>query len=415
MACLINVWTVRLFGKSLFSRISSSTISAVNAVLWVFDLCLILSGTSLLIRDLRIRKGVFALTWLTGLNLFLLATNPVFAGHFMFLRIGLVLVIMVTALNAFYHLVIKNDRAGSFIRNLGTGLFTLTLLFLLLEGAFMFIPRSHRINDSLASKMWFAKYWHTNELGYRDKEFVEKSGGKKRILLLGDSFAAGHGIKKSSDRFGNLLEAKLGEDHEVYNLGVNGSYPDDELDRFRMFPFKADQLVLCWFVNDIHVASEKSGEPFIGLKNKSRRNVISLLHGSYFVNYLYWSFSHEKEPEAYLEFLKAAFVNNKIMHVHREEIIRIAIMARKKRMKFSVALFPMMEDVKGSAFAIGPMKKMLDDLGVKYCDLQPALEQYKSSELIVNKMDAHPNEFAQKIIAEELYQFMTAEVLSDSI
>lgn len=60
--------------------------------------------------------------------------------------------------------------------------------------------------------------FETNALGLRDDEIVA-TGGRYRILLLGDSFTSGYGVERGA-LFADLLEREL--DVDVVNAGVGG-------------------------------------------------------------------------------------------------------------------------------------------------------------------------------------------------
>jgi lysophospholipase L1-like esterase len=65
----------------------------------------------------------------------------------------------------------------------------------------------------------------TNSAGFRsEREFVERSTGKKRLLLFGDSFTAGDGVANKY-RYSDLMETLL-PDVEVYNFGLPGTGTD---------------------------------------------------------------------------------------------------------------------------------------------------------------------------------------------
>jgi lysophospholipase L1-like esterase len=68
----------------------------------------------------------------------------------------------------------------------------------------------------------------TNSHGYRDTEHTPaRPPGKRRIVLLGDSFAMGWGVERQQ-MFSSLLE-RLVPDLEVINLGVAGYGTDQEV------------------------------------------------------------------------------------------------------------------------------------------------------------------------------------------
>ena len=74
--------------------------------------------------------------------------------------------------------------------------------------------------------------YRTNSRGFRDREHTfEKSPGLKRILVLGDSFTEGFGVREE-ERWASLLEKKWADGVEVVNLGVRGY---DILQEYKLF------------------------------------------------------------------------------------------------------------------------------------------------------------------------------------
>src|SRR5207244_483904 len=69
----------------------------------------------------------------------------------------------------------------------------------------------------------------TNQAGQRaQREFTrDKPEGKKRLLVCGDSFAAGQYVS-NEDRFTELLERRL-PDWEIINVGLEGTGTDQQL------------------------------------------------------------------------------------------------------------------------------------------------------------------------------------------
>jgi len=63
--------------------------------------------------------------------------------------------------------------------------------------------------------------YHANSLGMRDKERTLKSHGKKRVVVLGDSFIEGWGVA-SEDRLSDRLERMTRLEH--LNFGTSGSF-----------------------------------------------------------------------------------------------------------------------------------------------------------------------------------------------
>lgn len=71
-----------------------------------------------------------------------------------------------------------------------------------------------------------------NSEGYRDIEHPEDPGGRKRVLVLGDSLVMGYNVALE-DTLPRALGRELGEGWEVRNQGVYGYGPDQSFLRLR--------------------------------------------------------------------------------------------------------------------------------------------------------------------------------------
>lgn len=81
--------------------------------------------------------------------------------------------------------------------------------------------------------MEFSHAIRTNSAGFRDDETsFERTGSRRRILLLGDSFCMGDGVERE-EGIADRLERRL-PDTEVINLAVNGYGTDQELLLYEM-------------------------------------------------------------------------------------------------------------------------------------------------------------------------------------
>jgi len=93
--------------------------------------------------------------------------------------------------------------------------------------------------------------FRTNSLGLRDKEFpIERTPGRCRIVVLGDSFTWGLGVK-AEDRFTGILEKEHPE-WEVFNFGVPAYGTDQELllwEKHARF-YQPDLVILSLYSND---------------------------------------------------------------------------------------------------------------------------------------------------------------------
>lgn len=123
----------------------------------------------------------------------------------------------------------------------------------------IFIPNMD-ISDT--SFEWNVRY-HINEDGFREKSGIkEKAKDVYRILILGDSFTEGFGIRQDK-RFSSLTESLLnknGRKAEIINLGVRGYNLAQYYCVFQRAyeKYKPDLVIIAAVSADLDVVSEAS-------------------------------------------------------------------------------------------------------------------------------------------------------------
>src|SRR5262245_24638820 len=92
----------------------------------------------------------------------------------------------------------------------------------------------HDSTDALSlsrtTKLWYQRHWNRNSDGVRDNVEYARAirPGKRRVTFIGDSFAAGHGVKNVDDRFANLIR-RAHPDWEVHVIAESGWDTGDHL------------------------------------------------------------------------------------------------------------------------------------------------------------------------------------------
>src|SRR5262249_29644370 len=103
---------------------------------------------------------------------------------------------------------------------------------------------------------WFERHVHENEAGFRDslEHYAKhKQAGKKRLVILGDSFTAGHGIADVEKRVAHRLRGSL-SDWEIHIHARPGWDTLHELKEVRKLAddtYEADAVLLAYCLNDI--------------------------------------------------------------------------------------------------------------------------------------------------------------------
>ena len=323
-------------------------------------------------------------------------------------------------------------------KNMYVTIVALLMVFSLLEGVFMFMPRSYGKGEpeNLSERLWFAKYWRTNSLGYRDDE-IDASAieGKKKIIILGDSFVAGHGIEDPKNRFSNLLESKLGDAYKVFNLGINGADTQAEFNKLMNFPVKPDVLILAHYVNDIErvpqdIASLKIIEPTRSVYQAGFINDNYLVKNSYLLNYLSYKFSgtkkifsgEERSITDKEELLKprnkdnyqSFYLRENMFREHQKNLYQFVLLSRREGIPLVVLLLPETWDETidfTEEYVNVPLSKFFRGYQIPVMDAYQLFKDTPIESRVVNANDAHPSPLIHQKIADALFKTLTTNRL----
>ncbi len=304
----------------------------------------------------------------------------------------------------FYYGIIKPKAKGLFA-NILTLVIPLSLVLILIEIVFMYVPQSHEGVLSKASQIWWYKYWQpVNSFNYRDKE-PDTTSGKIKVLVLGDSFAAGHGIESLDDRFSDILEKKLGSDkYVVYNLGVSGSDTRDEAERLEKYPVKPDILILQYFPNDIERVAREGGlsltgtEPYADLKGPLN----TLIKRFYLPNFIYWQLPHTSFS-TFEDFVQKAYTDSTILAAHYNDLSRIKQVADRAGAPMYTVFIPFLMQAEQSETYTKPVAEFLQKEGVKTIFIADEINKTEPKDRIVGKNDGHAGPKVNHIMADKVY------------
>lgn len=317
------------------------------------------------------------------------------------------LLLVIEVLRIFYYGIVKS-KANKLISNIATIVVPIFVTLVFLEIIFMYIPQSHEGVLSKASQIWWEKYWKpVNSLGYHDKE-VTQEPGKKHVLVVGDSFAAGHGLKNVDDRFSNILEAELGKDkYTVYNLGMSGADTRDEAKRLLEFPVKPDIIILEYFPNDVDKVGIEKGlslsasETYADIKSP----ITTLVSRFYLPNFIYWQLPHTGFS-TFENFVQKAYSDTTILNAHLRDLSTITNYKDSTGAKMYAVFVPFLSQMEKSAGYTKPVEDFLKSKGVTVVPLNDGINRIPVKERVVGKNDGHASAAVNKLIADRLLEAM---------
>jgi len=318
------------------------------------------------------------------------------------------LLLVIEILRIFYYGVVKSKAKG-ILANIVTIATPLIITLIFLEIIFMYIPQSHEGVLSKASQIWWEKYWNpVNQLGYHDKEVTATAAGKKQVLVIGDSFAAGHGLKSVSERFSDQLEDKLGKSqYTVYNLGVSGADTRDEAKRLEEFPVKPDVIVLQYFPNDIEKVGREKGlslsgaAPYGDLKGP----MATLVKRFYLPNFIYWQLPHTAFS-TFEKFVQTAYTDTTVLNAHLRDLSKMVAYKDSTGAKMYAVFIPFLFQLDKSAAYTKPVEDYLRAHGVTVVTLNDGIAKIPEKERVVGKNDGHGSAVLNGLIADRLFEAM---------
>lgn len=266
---------------------------------------------------------------------------------------------------------------------------------------------------SLVAKRWFLVYPELNSLYCRDREWTEvKPADVRRIAFVGDSFTYGWGINDEAGRFTNLIQkqfdAKMPGRVEVMNVAWSGWDTRDELGAVHdmIQDYDVDEVVLCYLPNDLEtlIPTPKEFDP----KKPPASRYINVDH-SFLLNYLYYRLLSRSAPSvvSYWDWLADGYGDTKIWAEQERLFDQIVEQCGARDVRLRVVLMPflMTQGDRYDAEKIhAQVTAAFQARGVQVLDLLPAVQGIDPKTLIVNSHDPHPNEAANRLFADEIWE-----------
>lgn len=321
------------------------------------------------------------------------------------IRVSLIFICIGLIGQIFYVFVLQNNIKDRY-KNRLLGIFTLVVLVFTLELIFMFIPLIHSSLIPHSSRIWLGYYWNPiNNYGYRDNEINEREAlNHKKIIILGDSFVAGQGIKTIENRFSNLLDKKLSEHYQVINLGQSGSDTRQQYKNLKKFPIKSNLVILSYFGNDIEdliPLPDNLFEPYDDLYPVFQ----FLIRGSFCLDFIYWQLPHSYSAN-YTDLFFNYYTNNKVLKRHFVDLKKFIDLSKEENYQLVVVIFPFIDQIAKSKNYIGVITNFFSKYDVPVLDISQFIEPIPVTKLVVSRYDRHPSEYLHKLVADSLFSFL---------
>ncbi len=301
------------------------------------------------------------------------------------------------------------QRRAPRLRSLARGLlityFLLLFVFAAGEIYFRYFFAESENVTTYASLNWLERYFHKNSLGFRDREWTPADyAGKKTILVTGDSFTAGWGIKDPADRWSDVLAQHLGDGYAVINLGVYGTATPEQLNILKSYPLKnPDVVIMQYFLNDIDYALLQQGK----LPNPQPEP--AWVGGSYFLDFLWVRLLSRFFDPSYNEdwwgVNYAAYDNYLYWDVHKQEIQDYIDYVDSIHARLIVVIFPNMLDPVRSIAYVDRVAQVFQASGhTEILKLFDQAAAWSPQDRMVSPRDTHPSVAFDHLVGDLLYK-----------
>jgi hypothetical protein len=286
-------------------------------------------------------------------------------------------------------------------------------------------PENHEHYFSIAPRRFDAiARWHPwavesryNDLRFRDLPPAPKAAGVYRVVIFGDSFTEGQGVKEEDTLarvLGEMLEEQQPGRFEVRNCGRRGldfpkllegfegalRYEPDLLiyalvlnDAVRSPEFQARQTYINDWILDRERLPDQTEAPPGLLRSRTWDLVADRVNA--------WRVGRET-TRWYLEMWGEGNLEGWLT---TQQIIRDMDRRQNRQGRFLVAAWPLfvgLEEPYPFASVHETIGRFCLGAGIPWFDLRPVFLGHRSAELWVHPVDRHPNERAHRMAAEAL-------------
>lgn len=269
---------------------------------------------------------------------------------------------------------------------------------------------------------YFARQWARaneggrNALGFREREVQPKRIGVTRIVVVGDSFTYGQGVRRE-ERFTERLDQALGPAVDVLNFGTPGANYERHISNMALALELADPdiVLLQWLFNDVQLEGVHPPRP-VNLAGPLHR-FFQPYSAAYFIanrgfTQLQWDLGLAPARTAYYEQFADPAGDPAV--AARARLETVLDLPRAAGLPHAIVLWPGSLADRNFTFDAALFDQVMAVCaarGVACLDLRPALTAAPEAlPLAVSIYDTHPSAGAHAVAAEALLPVLRALV-----
>ena len=241
--------------------------------------------------------------------------------------------------------------------------------------------------------------------------------GAKIILVIGDSFGFGQGVRLE-ERFSNILETRLkqrrsGQNYRIFNAcrpGMNIKRIAATMERYLDYFSQVERVVYSFTLNDPFrsgrlLAREKELGDFMHRRSRARAARFLAGRDSYALRWLNARLQQRQLARDTVEWYNELYSNYLGWKMTRELLTGMNKQCLTRGIEFSLVVFPVFYQL--NAYPLAEVHETLRTLAqrnrIDYVDLLPLFAGKDERVYWVHPTDFHPNGWAHKEAADFLY------------
>lgn len=261
-----------------------------------------------------------------------------------------------------------------------------------------------------------------NRFGLRDRDYaMPRPDGRTRILVLGDSFTYGLGVRDDEAIFPEILERRLNEGVigalpvELLNSGIAGSVTEHWVRNWEHLEagFDPDVLLIVFFYRD-GTSKYFLREFFQKIRRIAERNErMPLYRHSYLFRLGRDAIDRQLVSRVYTRAMVDAYTGGpeetEPWRQAQENLLQLRDSARARGASVGIAVFPVLVELhEDHPFRVisEVVVRFAEENDIRVLDLLPFFLGRNGPDLWVSRWDQHPNEAGHAIAADALLPFV---------
>lgn len=249
--------------------------------------------------------------------------------------------------------------------------------------------------------------YHTNQYGARWIGATEQPVQTDNVLVMGDSFTYGFGLRYE-DTYIFRLERLLAANRQTtrfLNVAVPAANVQEMLRRYKE---QRDSIPHNFILYGLHLNDLlRFPTSFITTHTNTWLGGITtrLAQVSVFFGFIGHRIHIYLERERNIQkLLDPSQFESEYFRKNMKAMRQLNTLARERNILFQVALLPMLVDLKNGTFdpVYSGIRNQLEEYDIPYIDLTDCLKDFEDQSMWILPFDQHPNEIANRIFADKL-------------